>query len=142
MTDKAAFSGSYSDFKLVKTRSVAQVIVEIPVEAAESFIKVFGMPIPGSEKPVAIALLGTAPEKPKTAEQELGEQIRTRAVLLCKEPAFQQWLQVAGEDDARDYLCEMLDIKSRSALARNQKAQREFVRIENRYLTATAGQPR
>jgi len=49
--------GTYSDFKIVKTRNVAQVIVEIPLEQAEEFVNMFGMPTPNMEKWVAVARL-------------------------------------------------------------------------------------
>ena len=49
--------GTYSDYKIVKSRSVAQIIVEIPLETAESFVQMFGMPLPSKEKWVALAML-------------------------------------------------------------------------------------
>lgn len=57
MTDAAIIAGNYADFKLVKTRSTCQLIIEIPIEQAEAAIRVFGIPMPGHEIPVAIARL-------------------------------------------------------------------------------------
>ena len=34
MTDAIAITGTYADFKLIKTRSAAQIVVEIPIEGA------------------------------------------------------------------------------------------------------------
>lgn len=52
----AAFTGSYSNIKLIRSRSVMQIIVEVPIEQAEAVIAAFGVPQPGHERPVAVAL--------------------------------------------------------------------------------------
>ena len=56
--DSRIIQGTYSDFRYVKTRSVVQIIVEVPIEAAEAALELLGIPNPGSEKWVAVALLG------------------------------------------------------------------------------------
>lgn len=57
MTDKpAAFSASYSDWKVVKTRRVVQIVFEVPLDAAGHAYNVLeGMPKFGSEQWFAIA---------------------------------------------------------------------------------------
>lgn len=57
MTDKpAAFSATYADWKLIKTRQVVQVIFEVPLEAAGHAYNVMeGMPSPMQERWFAIA---------------------------------------------------------------------------------------
>ena len=57
MSDRCVIEGSYADFRLVKTRSVAQLVIEIPIERAAAFIEAFGIPLPGQEIAVAIARL-------------------------------------------------------------------------------------
>lgn len=54
-----AVKASYSDFKILKTRSVFQIVLEAPIEDAESFVTAFGLPLPGRERPVALALLNS-----------------------------------------------------------------------------------
>ncbi len=49
----AAFQGSYCDMKFIKSRSVAQVVIEIPIEQAAAFVAAFGAPDPAKECPVA-----------------------------------------------------------------------------------------
>lgn len=62
MDKPAAFSATYSDLKVVKTRKVAQFIFEVPLEAAGHALNVLGgMPLPMEERWVAIARL----EKPE-----------------------------------------------------------------------------
>ena len=112
MTAPAAIQGSYCDLRFVKTRSVAQVIVEIPIEAADHFIAAFGVPLPGQEKPVAIALLASSggvpgevqdstenedaaamvlPALVKPFSKRAQHPMVTRAVMLCKDACFQGW---------------------------------------------------
>lgn len=44
-----AFQGTYSDLKFIKTRKVAQVWIEIPIEMADAVIAALGAPNPSSE---------------------------------------------------------------------------------------------
>ena len=58
MTDKATFSATYSDWKVVKTRCVVQIVFEVPLEAAGHAYNVLnGMPRFGKEEWFAIARL-------------------------------------------------------------------------------------
>jgi hypothetical protein len=64
MSEPAVFSGAYSDWKYVRTRSVVQVVFEVPVEAAGHALNVLGgMPDEGRSVYFAIARLD--PEKVK-----------------------------------------------------------------------------
>jgi hypothetical protein len=57
MTEYRGISGTYSDFKLVKTRSVVQVIVEFPIEEAQQVLESLGgLPMPGKEEHVSLGL--------------------------------------------------------------------------------------
>lgn len=58
MSEPAAFSASYSDWRIVKGRKVVQIIFEVPIEAAGHAYNVLGgMPNFGSEDWFAIARL-------------------------------------------------------------------------------------
>jgi hypothetical protein len=58
MTAVAAFRATYTDWKLVRTRSVVQIVFELPVEKAdEAYATLGGMPTPGAETWCAIARL-------------------------------------------------------------------------------------
>lgn len=72
MTDAAVFQGTYSDLCFRKTRSVAVISVEIPIEMAGAFVAAFGAPVPGAEIPVALARL--SPTKP-VSEAPKGAQV-------------------------------------------------------------------
>jgi hypothetical protein len=71
--DKAIFAATYSDLKFIKTRKTAQIILEIPLEAASAFLEAFGAPNPAAERHVAIAALHSREEHERLhtpAEQE------------------------------------------------------------------------
>ena len=109
MMDHAIVAGNFTDIKLVKTRSVVQIIIEVPVEASsQALMALGGIPQPGHEKPVAIALLGViegmkevaatrqieAPEKP---DLTLGQKAVQRAGILAGGPGepdakFEAWI--------------------------------------------------
>lgn len=56
MTEKAAFSATYSDWRIVKGRKAVQIVFEVPLEAAHHAYNVLGgMPNFGSENWFAIA---------------------------------------------------------------------------------------
>lgn len=57
MTDHAVFEADYTDYKLIKTRSVVQVVLEVPIEQWKLVVDLLGMPLPGSNVPVAVARL-------------------------------------------------------------------------------------
>jgi hypothetical protein len=65
MTDEpAALEAVYSDWKVVKTRKVIQLVFEIPVEADQTAYKVMGgMPDHASSRWFAIARLNQQPAK-------------------------------------------------------------------------------
>lgn len=53
-----AFRATYSDWKLVKTRAVVQVVMEVPLSDADAAYEVLGgMPVHGNERWFGIAAL-------------------------------------------------------------------------------------
>ena len=41
-----AIKGTYADFKTVKSRSVVQMVIEIPIEQSTELVSKCGIPIP------------------------------------------------------------------------------------------------
>lgn len=70
MTDAAAIQGDYTDLKFVKGRKVAQIVLEIPIEAAGAFVKAFGTPNPATGIPVALARI-----QPSALKQQLQQSV-------------------------------------------------------------------
>ena len=119
--EQDAFSATFSDFKLVKTRKVAQLIFEVPIEQVDAALKVLGgMPRSDAEAWVGIARL--ASPKPVAKEKTEGEKAVIRAALLAKESGFQGWVTtrydiIAGEsaeEHAADFIRHRCSVASRS----------------------------
>ena len=47
--------GSYADLKIIKTRSVVQIVVEVPLERGKEVTDLFGLPQPNAEVHVVVA---------------------------------------------------------------------------------------
>ena len=142
----AAIQASYSDFKLIKSRSQAQIVLEIPIENAEAFLKAFGVPQPGHEKPVAIALLNLPtdkPEQPKAVPaggKRWHEMSRAQqAGVLCSDPGFQKWAGVSTTAEAAEYVREHCDVVSRADLDRIEWAGSRWDSIVTTYRLSTHG---
>lgn len=88
----AAFKASYSDWKLVKTRGVVQVIFEIPLAECDLAYQVIGgMPDSAQERWFGIARLD--PDKATTrARVPPDKRLAQQAGIACADPVFQRFL--------------------------------------------------
>ncbi len=122
MSAPAAFQASYSDWKLIRTRKVVQIVLEVPVERADEAYSVLGgMPLSGEETWVGVARLkqeakevmpdtksrphprtDTAPvladPPPVTLARAYhpvspDKRLCQRAAILCNDKQFQAWLK-------------------------------------------------
>lgn len=137
MTNPAAFQGTYSDFKLVRTRKVIQVVIEVPIEHANVVLMALnGMPRPDEEKWVAVALLD--PEMAPKNEASTDHWMSRKAALLCKQMSFQTFISdvgpiVSNEEEAAGWLRELCGVASRSELIPGTPAGDSFERIVAEY---------
>lgn len=153
----AVFSASYTDLKLVKTRSVGQVVLELPIERIEAFVALFGIPQPGKEQAVAIALLdltkaspepeteartddpAPAPKAPTTEAQ----RAIALAGILPNELAFRRWIngfkpenrmaEDCGVEKATELLRARIGVVSRREIAHGDQAFRAFEQMNREY---------
>jgi len=135
-----AFAGAYSDLRFIKSRKVAQVVIELPIEQANRFLAAFGAPDPTSEVWVAIARLNHAPDSGKMVEEQVeAEKPRrqwsemrpsARAAILCGETAFQAFLKVRSKDDAAAKLRAHCGVGSRSEFDTDETARMRFEMVE------------
>jgi len=144
-----AFRATYSDFKLVKTRKVVQIVLEVPVEQANIVLDVLGgMPDPSRETWVGVAPLHPDAAQPQPASQpRLAGAKRDwrdlppsqQAGIRCEEPTFEQFLKEEHQDDwaeaqnARDAICMICGVSSRSELATNQKARVIWKQLDDQF---------
>lgn len=157
MTD-AIIRGNYSDLKAVKTRSVVQIIIEVPIEQGEAVVKAFGFPQPGNEIPVAIARMtpdNNDTEKPEPAKRHFGDMPRSQqAGMLCSDPTFQNWLlglslftkstEIERVARTANILRGRLGIKSRCELDSDDEGAEKWdsMVVEYRQATGQMAEPR
>lgn len=78
MSEPRAIAGDYADFKLIKTRQVCQIVVEVPLEDAEKVTRLLGFPRPGAGTRCAIALIDLPGAGASTAARERVGDASTR----------------------------------------------------------------
>ena len=89
MSKPAAIMGTFADLKIIKTRKLAQFIIEIPIERADEALRALGgIPMSDQERWVAIARI-ESDEKPKS----VGERALAHAHVLCADEDFQDWFR-------------------------------------------------
>jgi hypothetical protein len=133
MSEAAAIQGDYVDLRFVKSRKVAQVILEIPIETAARFVEAFGTPNPATGVPVALARLNTEKQEREPKGEPVnspnppkGGKMCQKAGILCKEGAFQKWSGCDSEIDTANFIRTYCGILSRTELDENENAARRF----------------
>jgi hypothetical protein len=92
---------TYSDIKTVKTRSVCQVVFELPIEQMADAIAMLGAPVPGNEVWVGIARID--PNKVQKDEPiKLPVRNAQMAGILCGNPVFRKFLSERSGKDVPD----------------------------------------
>lgn len=143
----SALAGNFADFKIIKTRSVLQIVVEIPIEQGQKALELLGIPQPGQEIPVAIARLVAPPKaidpdkssraKEAYATKDNMQKAVVRAAMLCKEAKFQDYIAVASPEMAANWMRRHLGVEHRSEIASNEDAYENFLHLETDYRLAT-----
>lgn len=147
-----AISATFSDFRIVKGRKVAQLIFETPLEAADDALsKLGGLPRPDAERWVGIAPLvgkpkaeqkpeAPAPEPEKAAHASSKPSID--AFWMCRRRDFQEWLGVTSESAADERIKEILRIQSKTQLDADGGAAIHWRDLLDRFHAATMPQER
>lgn len=145
-----AFKATYSDWRLVKTRQVVQVILEVPLAEADAAYDVLGgMPNPSQERWFGIAPLSQAAKAqpqpvvdrpPAGARRDWRDlQPQQQAGIRCEEPTFAAFLKEERKDDwheapnAADCVRMICGVQSRTELGTNQKARVIWNQLESQY---------
>jgi hypothetical protein len=132
----AAFQATFADWKLINGRKVVQVVFEVPIEQSGlAYTVLGGMPDPGASVWCAIARL----EQPK-AEQHKREKkswdemtAGQQAGILCSDPLFAKYLNVASTTEAVDYVRRHCGVKSRSDITPTNESGRRWQEIVSLY---------
>jgi hypothetical protein len=159
MIAPAAISATFSEWRMVKSRKVLQLVFELPLEKQGEVLAVLGVPLPDAESWVAIAPLNLGKEAPARDERrarasELGkaryraspemEQALIRAARLPKDERFQRWVAQkngrapeihAMEFVAADYIrSSCCRGESRKLIAEDRECFDRFIAMESSYL--------
>ena len=146
MTDPSIILGTFADFKTVKTRSVVQVIVEVPIERGKQVVEAFGFPRPGAEVPVAITrvkpdhIVKQEPEKPKRPGRAFASMPPSQqAGIMCNDDVFQKWASPEQPMPlaARRHILVGCGIDSRRELDSNQAAAQCWTGMLSRFRADT-----
>lgn len=141
-----AFSGGYADFKLVKTRQVAQVIVEIPLADAQEFVKLFGLPNPAAEDRVALAKINPPktidadPPQPRTKREFKSLPAPQQAGIVANDKRFWSYLKewherdAENEDRAAQHIREICGVTSRKEFIEGTPALQRWNMLASAYL--------
>jgi len=144
MSDQpAAIRGTFADFRLIKGRKVAQMVIELPIEEADAALATLGgLPQPASERWVAIARLNGSAEE-KSPEQRRWEDLKLsmQAGIRCAEVAFWRflswefpdWGPVSSEDEAAMVVRVFCKIDSRKQLNLDASAAEKWRDLEASY---------
>lgn len=135
----SAFRATYSDWKLVKTRSVVQIVMEVPLADADTAYEILGgMPNPSQERWFGIAALSGEQPKPKERSwRDLGPA--QQAGIRCDEPTFVAFLkEQRGDDwhetqDAAECVRLICGVTSRSHLNDSHKARVIWHQLDEQY---------
>lgn len=137
---------SFSDFKLIKGRKVAQLVLEVPMEQADQALKALGgCPMPDLDRWCAVALLQPdAAEKPMPIEPEAtapsvtvgGKPWRDmkfaqQAGILCADADFIAWLRCDTEFAAVKEVRTRCGVTSRADLDRDPDAAERWLKISH-----------
>lgn len=162
-----AFSATYSDWKLIRTRAVVQIVLEVPVEQADHAYNVLGgMPNAAKEIWVGVArfkpgtevmpnqgpgaktadktvpaLDSTTPARARKSWHELA--LSAQAGMLCDDPSFDRFLREQFSTyhgfPIADAVRHYCDVKSRKDILPDTDAGRKWKRLVAYYREWQAG---
>lgn len=139
-----AIAGTFADFKLVKTRSCAQLVIEVPIEQADGVLAALGgLPRPSKERWVGIAPLKSAPQV-QVASQAPDDPFAAptpfrdlpaakQAGIKCTDPDFQRWLGADSDEAAAELVRQYCGVNSRSELNADPEAAAHWRKMLGSY---------
>lgn len=142
MSAPAAIKGTFSDFRVVRGRKIAQLVVEVPIEQADEALRALGgVPVAANERWVAVARLdpqiasqrplqepARAIEKPRRSFGEL--PLAQQAAIRCQDGKFQQFLGVASAEEAAVCVRDECRVGSRADIESAPYASQRWHEIE------------
>lgn len=142
MEDRAIIRGTFSDFKIIRTRKVCQFIVEVPLEDGDrSLTTLGGLPVGATERWVAVALLDPKATQQAALTRSDGKERQSfgslrygaQAALKCKERDFQRFLHASSEQGAADAIRVRCGVTSRGEIETSEPAKAAWLRTLAEY---------
>lgn len=136
---EAVFKATYSDWRLVKTRKVVQIVFEVPVENSDiAYQVVGGMADSSQEKWFAIARLDESPPKPEgKAPRSFHDMTPAQqAGMLCADEVFAKFMRETGNvksENVADTVRALCGVTSRSDIKPGTEAARRWASIVSDY---------
>src|SRR4051812_27551859 len=143
MNSPAAFKGTYSDWRLVKTRGVVQIIFEVPLADSDAAYEILGgMPNQASERWFGIAAINTTKAAPVEKERKEWRELQpsAQAAIRCEEPIFWAFLRevmtypdVQSADLAATAVRHVCKVNSRAHFNTNPAAKAVWQSLDTQY---------
>jgi len=158
MTEPVAFKATYADWKLIKTRGVVQVVMEVPVGESDAAYEILGgMPVHGKERWFGVAALKSPVQKETAAKPRQTSspnptggakqkmdwrdmQPAAQCALRCDQPAFQAFLReiyqhsaVRDSDSAAAAVRHICGVKSRSELSADHRRRVLWKQMDDQF---------
>jgi hypothetical protein len=149
MSDPAAIRGTFADFRLIKGRKVAQMVVEIPIEEADAALATLGgLPQPAAERWVALAALNVTSIKPQEKRRFEDLKSAMQAGIRCADPPFWKFLteqyadndvvsnlaEIRCADEAAKVVRNICGVASRSNLNLDPRAAAKWQELDAYYM--------
>ena len=152
-----AFKATYSDWKLIKTRGVVQVVMEVPLSEADAAYQILGgMPDFSQERWFAVAPLKLPTATKEVATPQSAEPDRhltgakrmdwrelqpaAQAGIRCADPVFTSFLRETYPEDYSALECDPAEIvrylcgvKSRSELGTKHAARMIWKQLDDHF---------
>jgi hypothetical protein len=130
MDDLCVIRGTFAHANAIKTRSTFQIIVEVPIEAADAALKrLGGWPQPGKERSVAIALINEGTGINLKPEPRSTGSLAQQSGICCGDETFWVFLgdhygpPVPGNnEEAAAMVRDVIGVKSRSEFDSDERA--------------------
>lgn len=146
MAQPSAFKGTYSDWKLVKTRGVVQVIFEVPLADADAAYSILGgMPNAANETWFGIAALNIGasqqPAAPVEKERMKWAEVQptAQAGIRCDDPIFWAFLRedcqqrVDNSNEAATAVRKICGVNTRAAFNTNHTARVAWHQLDSKF---------
>jgi hypothetical protein len=125
--------GTFSDFKIIRTRKVAQLVVEIPIEEADAAVAALGgLPRSDRERWVAVARLdmnAANGQREKTRRAFCDLPFPQQAGIKTKDTDFQFWINggFCSEQDCAAGIRKRCGVESRADIVAGSEAGEKWL---------------